>query len=300
MLQDAIGHRKILAMLANLVEHKELTEDHQLYLQTYVLQTAVKIVDDDPMNAHPSQQFVLSHASHREAQASTEALQDKIDHFVQRMGALWSEAAQVYLPWQQVRPATPPTQLLAFEQLKWRFQHREPIQICIFAQAGYGKTELSAAWLCYTEMQGALWASSAPTGVAATQVAGCTLHNLTMMSVDGISTLAQDPVRLQKWCETSGLLIDEAFMVSFETGDALLKVCQEYPLRADLRQTVGAANVAVTGFRHLLLFGDIRQLPPASGSRPFWSTAIFRDLFEIFVLREDRRHEKDPEMKCAH
>ena len=205
--------------------------------------------------------------------------------------------AQKYLPWQEVRPERPPSQLVAFNQLKFRFEHRKPIATCIFGPAGFGKTEISAAWLCYVKLHGAFWQSSAPTGVAATQIAGSTLHNLTMMSLDGVSTLSQDVERLKSWCETSGLLLDESFMISCETGDQLLQVCQEYPLRADLRAKFGAPTMRCTGYRHLLVFGDIRQLPPASGSRPWWSTKLFLDMFEIFVLREDRRHEKDADMR---
>ena len=297
MLQDAAGHHKIMAMLDSLRSHEALSEIDHDYLRTYVLQAASKIVDDDPMHPLPSQLFVLSHSAQKRARASPEALQAKVEHFQTRMGSLWSESAHAYLPWRAVRPAKPPSQLLAFTQLKYRFEHRQSIAVCIFASAGYGKTEISAAWLCHMDLNNAIWASSAPTGVAATQVAGCTLHSLTMMSLDGVSTLGKDPARLKAWCETSGLLLDEGFMIAFEHGDALLKVCQEHPLRMDLRGVVGAPDLAITGYRHMLIFGDIRQLPPASGSRPFWSTALFRNLFEVFVLREDRRHEKDPDMR---
>ena len=51
------------------------------------------------------------------------------------------------------------------------------------------------------------------------------------------------------------------------------------------------------GFRDLLLCGDVRQLPPASGRAPFWSTQTFQTMFEVFRLREDRRHERDPAMR---
>ncbi len=47
----------------------------------------------------------------------------------------------------------------------------------------------------------------------------------------------------------------------------------------------------------MLLCGDVRQLPPASGEPPFWSTAAFQNIFEIFRLSEDRRHEREPGMQ---
>ena len=53
-----------------------------------------------------------------------------------------------------------------------------------------------------------------------------------------------------------------------------------------------------TGGRDLIPVGDNRQLPPAPGIAPFWSTWYFQNLFEIFVLKEDRRHERDAEMRA--
>ena len=47
----------------------------------------------------------------------------------------------------------------------------------------------------------------------------------------------------------------------------------------------------------MILCGGIRQLPPASGRQPFWSTNIFQRLVETIRLREDRRHEKDLAMQ---
>ena len=46
-----------------------------------------------------------------------------------------------------------------------------------------------------------------------------------------------------------------------------------------------------------LSFGDLRQLPPASSNPPFWASQTFQTNFEIFTLREDRRHERDAEMR---
>ena len=45
--------------------------------------------------------------------------------------------------------------------------------------------------------------------------------------------------------------------------------------------------------------GDLRQIPPADAesTQPFWGTATFQTKFEIFVLKEDRRHARSPEIR---
>ena len=58
-----------------------------------------------------------------------------------------------------------PSQYLAFRQLQMRFQGAEPIAVAVPAPAGFGKSELIAAWTCYTT-QGVHWETVAVTGVA--------------------------------------------------------------------------------------------------------------------------------------
>ena len=64
-------------------------------------------------------------------------------------------------------------------------------------------------------------------------------------------------------------IIDEAFMADQETLFGVINICVQLPLREKLRRP-GA--IALFGYRDVLLFGDLRQLPPASGSQPFWAT----------------------------
>ena len=90
------------------------------------------------------------------------------------------------------------------------------------------------------------------------------------------------------------MIIDEAFMADQETMFEVIKICTQVPLRQQLRQP---GSLPLFGYRHVLMFGDLRQLPPASGNPPFWASETFQTYFEIFVLREDRRHEKDAEMR---
>lgn len=73
--------------------------------------------------------------------------------------------------------------------------------------------------------------------------------------------------------------------------EKLAEVLQEIPLKPSRRRCcVGNSKF---GYRDILFGGDIRQLPPASGRMPYWAVDEFYEDFEIFVLAEDRRHEKD-------
>ena len=83
-------------------------------------------------------------------------------------------------------------------------------------------------------------------------------------------------------------MADEEMMLT------IITICFQLPLLDKYRRR-GASPLF--GYRDVILFGDLRQLPPASGRKPFWSTQTFQSFFEIFVLREDRRHERDAAMR---
>ena len=71
-------------------------------------------------------------------------------------------------------------------------------------------------------------------------------------------------------------------------------ILREVPLPEKLRRPGALPD---WGYRDVIVCGDIRQLPPASGKQPFWACATFQQGFEIFCLTEDRRHEKDLHMQ---
>ncbi len=297
LLATAASCQKIMDMLHSLYENDAIGDADLEYLQRYVAECTARVVDDNPMHPIPNQSLVLSTASKHLLQRSPKLLQAGFDALRQRMASLWSPRAKAYEPWEQVRPDRPPSQLLALHQLMHRFHGNHPIFVCIPPPAGFGKSELISAWLHFTALHGVLWEAIAPTGVAATQVAGSTLHNFGMLDTEGVSTLLQHPERVAHFQRVAGLIIDECMMTSLEAADALFAVCRQVPLREDLRRVPCSEALTFCGYRDLILPGDVRQIPPASGSRPFWSTAPFRTLFEIFMLHEDRRHERDPGMQ---
>ena len=189
-----------------------------------------------------------------------------------------------------------PSQYLAFQQLQLRFDAGEPILVAVVAPAGFGKSELIAAWKYYTALRGHRWEAIAVTGVAATQVGGATVHNFLSMSTDGATTILGQPLQRERLEAVQGIILDEAMMAEVDVVMKFFQILQELPLPDDGRRRKGALPLA--GYRDLLFCGDVRQLPPASGRAPFWSTQTFQTMFEIFRLREDRRHERDPEMQA--
>ena len=100
--------------------------------------------------------------------------------------------------------------------------------------------------------------------------------------------------------EVPGIIVDEAFMADATSFNVFLKLLCNVPYNPShqRRRVSTDKSCPHTGGRDLMVVGDNRQLPPASGVPPFWSTWRFQNLFEIFVLREDRRHERDAEMRA--
>ena len=76
----------------------------------------------------------------------------------------------------------------------------------------------------------------------------------------------------------------------------LMSVLQQVPLVPELRRKNALPKF---GYRDVSIGGDLRQLPPASpdAAVPFWARDLCYEDFEFFVLAEDRRHEKDPQMQ---
>ena len=68
-------------------------------------------------------------------------------------------------------------------------------------------------------------------------------------------------------------------MADEEMVFTVINICFQLPLLETHRRP-GA--LPLFGYRDVLLFGDIRQLPPASGRQPFWATETFQSFFSKF------------------
>ena len=78
------------------------------------------------------------------------------------------------------------------------------------------------------------------------------------------SGIYTDPEAQDELRDVQGLLIDEAFMADQDTITEVMDICQNVPVRIPLRQP-GALKLFA--YRHVLLFGDLRQLPPEDSKK---------------------------------
>ena len=133
-------------------------------------------VDDPILTSGEAPQNILDRSLFKERLSM---LEDK-------MQRLWDFDANCYRLYHQFTPPRQvPFQYLAFDQLRLRFLKGQPILASILAPAGYGKSELLSSWLHFTTSHGLQYAVCAVTGVAATQLSGCTIHNLLSLRADG-------------------------------------------------------------------------------------------------------------------
>ena len=63
-----------------------------------------------------------------------------------------------------------------------------------------------------------------------------------------------------------GFLLDEGMMFEDALMSKLVEACTEIPLDLAFRRRHALATF---GFRGVIFFGDLRQLPPANDTRPF-------------------------------
>ena len=296
MLRHASSSTVILTMLKSLRENDVVSESKYTCLQKTVLANTGAVYDADPTHGRPNQSLVLSHASFRPAVTTSKAyLEAELKKLLEKLQKVWDASRNSYRHYAEVSPSRSiPSQYLAFEQIRHRLENDIPCLVCIAAPAGFGKTELVSALLHYLVAKGIHWECIAVTGVAASQIVGSTVHSLIQASAEGESSLFTNAEKKAEFEKMQGFIFDEAMMAEEDIVCKLIEICQQIPLRQELRRR---NSLPLFGYRDLLLCGDIRQLPPASGKRPFWSTACFRLYFEVFVLKEDRRHERDPKLR---
>ena len=132
------------------------------------------------------------------------------------------------------------------------------------------------------------------TGVAAAQNAGSTIHHYFSLTTEGEPNAFSSTSGKTKIASMQILVIDEAMMAESEIMFIIKERMCEVPLKESLRRPGALPD---WGYRDILVCGDIRQLPPASGKQPFWGTKTFQEGFEIFALTEDRGHERDLHMQ---
>ena len=291
MLDRAASKDQILRCIEDLKTSEHINEAKYKELVRFVQATTGDLVDEGPVLAMPNQIPVLLSTEAPQNMLDRSLLSDRLAELTLKMQKLWDFNEKCHRLWSDFVPPRPvPSQYLAFDQLRLRFSSGQPILVSICAPAGYGKSELLSAWLHYTAAQGCKYQVCAVTGVAATQLGGCTLHNLLSLRSDNSTDILQHPDRRQELELLEGIIVDEAMMAEYDLIKSFTEVLCQVPLRKDKRKPGALPKF---GYRDIIFGGDLRQLPPASGKMPFWASDAFHEDFEIFVLTEDRRHERD-------
>ena len=159
------------------------------------------------------------------------------------------------------------------------------------APAGFGKSELVKCFMGHEELKGRKWQVIASSGIAAVNVGGGTIHWFLGMNLAKEIDIRPGSALAERLEECSGIVMDEAFTTDHEVWDVLLTACREYPLKVEKRKL---NSVALFGHRDFLLLADHWQTPPANGCAPMLVCGSFQKYFEVFVLAENRRQEKNP------
>ena len=138
--------------------------------------------------------------------------------------------------------------------------------------------------------------AAAPTGIAAAniQLPGTDVHAstiLNMFDLDGSGSTMLDfdkPThdKLFALLSLEVLLLDEVSMIDVDIWDTISKVLNQvdhvrHKGFCDQRDEYGSV--------HLILFGDFKQLPPATSKPPFIVTPRVFNAFDFRVLRQNRR-----------
>ena len=139
----------------------------------------------------------------------------------------------------------------------------------------------------------------APTGIAAanidldgTDVGAETIHSL--FHLDGEMTSKLDFAKLDDpkvatLLATQVLLIDEYSMIDEPAWNTIASLLS----MIDHSRRPNDTKASTLGNMHILLFGDLKQLPPATSKAPFIRLPSLRSEFEFRVLRQNRRVVKD-------
>lgn len=139
---------------------------------------------------------------------------------------------------------------------------------------------------------------AAPTGVAAFNIGGLTLHTLLHLPTQHKSNVAFRPlsprslkILCQSFSNVSYLIIDEISMVSYNTLEHIhLRLNEICTSLIDCNSIFGGISI--------IAFGDLYQLRPVFGSAIFSKQSsaghLWKDNFQMIELTENQRQLKDP------
>ena len=153
------------------------------------------LLDADPTNFKANSQFIAAGQANSTHALSRDEAAVKLQEYEDKFLALWDEETSAYRKHSEHSPPKQmPTQYLALQQLKQRWENATPLLVAVPAPAGYGKSQLILAWLAYLRSRDdqPQWAVLALTGVAASNTGGSTVHAFFQMRKEGNSGLFID------------------------------------------------------------------------------------------------------------
>ena len=154
----------------------------------------------------------------------------------------------------------------------------EPIRLFVSGFGGSGKSHLIRTLMAYQYIRSEIKKDpchlllGAPTGIASHNIGGMTLHSMWNLPVDhsnGRKNSAQEYRRLKpdqvnimraNYAHTCGMIVDEVSMISNQMLMAI---------NMRMNEVLGSKDPVPFGGMPVIVFGDLFQLEPVSGSQPF-------------------------------
>ena len=176
----------------------------------------------------------------------------------------------------------------------------QPLRMIVQASAGTGKSFLLSTVALWCLVHGRGVKACAPTGIAAanvevpgTRVSATTIHNMWNLDTSLQSKLDlnrdhDEVVKELKRMEVN--LVDEFSMIDVDLYDVMREMWRRL---AAYRKPSGA-GLDEFGDLHIVLFGDLKQLPPATRRPPFIAMEGVPEVFDVRVLTQNRRVVDDP------
>jgi hypothetical protein len=152
----------------------------------------------------------------------------------------------------------------------------------ITGSGGTGKTFITKLIIDWIKTQNKMYLLTAPTGVAAQNVGGSTIHSALRLtySASGYQSLAFYDLEFKKKLQDIKILIiDEISMVSATLFNFI----------SNLFARIHNSDIAFGGIS-VIVVGDLAQLPPVRGEAIFYSS-VWRLFYPLILHKSQRQHE---------
>jgi hypothetical protein len=154
----------------------------------------------------------------------------------------------------------------------------------ITGSGGTGKSFITRLIIDWLESQHKTYLLTAPTGVAAQNISGSTIHSALRLtqSGSGYQSLAFYDLEFKKKLQSiQVLIIDEISMVSASLFNFI----------SNLFARIHNSDIAFGGIS-VIVVGDLTQLPPVKGEAVFYSS-VWQLFYPLFLYKSQRHHEDE-------